>query len=107
MMTSRSTRATMALHLRFGRTRPAGRGPSGKMVRKRRESDPRHRINNLEAERDATKTNMLCGKPPTEPRYAEVPPVPTPAVVNPGRGGSIYENQAEMKRRPLAETTSS
>ena len=64
-------------------------------------------LNNLDAERDATKTNMLCGKPPTQPRYAKVPPVPTPAVVNPGRGGSIYENQAEMKRRALAETTSS
>ena len=65
------------------------------------------RLNNLETERDANATNMLCGEPPTEPRYTEVPPVPAPAVVSPGRGGSIYENQTQMKKRPLAETTNS
>ena len=47
---------------------------------------------------------MLRGTAPDAPRYADIPPVPMPDNPRMGTGGSIYENQTEMKRRPLAET---
>ena len=46
---------------------------------------------------------ILRGEPPTEPRYEEVPDVPTPEVVRPGLGGSIYESQTQMKQRLMAD----
>ena len=47
---------------------------------------------------------MLRGIAPDAPRYADIPPVPMPNNPRMGAGGSIYEKQTEMKRRPLAET---
>jgi len=41
---------------------------------------------------------MIRGQLPPEPRYADFPPVPRPAVVRQGRGGSIYEQQTHLGR---------
>jgi len=63
-------------------------------------------LNNLPTGPDALNTDMLRGESPTKPRYTDVPPVPAPTQVRPGRGGSIYESQTQMKRRPLATSSS-
>jgi len=43
--------------------------------------------------------NMLRGQAPAEPRWVEVPPVPTPEMVEAGFAGSIYESQRMLQRR--------
>ena len=45
--------------------------------------------------------NMLIGKAPDEPRWVEVPPVPTPKNAQTSRGGSIYESQTQLQQRFL------
>ena len=47
---------------------------------------------------DVYRIQMIRGALPTEPRYADIPPVPRPAVVRQGRGGSIYEQQTHLGR---------
>ena len=49
-----------------------------------------------EANNDA---NILRGEAPAEPRFVEVPPVPTPENPVEGRAGSIYETQTLLERR--------
>ena len=44
------------------------------------------------------RAQMIRGQLPPEPRYADFPPVPRPAVVRQGRGGSIYEQQTHLGR---------
>ena len=64
-------------------------------------------LKNFPADADAINANILRGEASAEPRYTDVPPLIEPAQVRPGRGGSIYESQTQLKRRILApaETT--
>ncbi len=43
--------------------------------------------------------NILRGQAPAEPRWVEVPPVPTPDTIETGLSGSIYESQKLLQRR--------
>lgn len=43
--------------------------------------------------------NMLRGEAPTEPRWIETPPIPTPDNIKQGLSGSIYESQKLLERR--------
>lgn len=43
--------------------------------------------------------NILRGEAPAEPRWVEVPPVPTPDTIEAGLAGSIYESQKLLQRR--------
>jgi phytanoyl-CoA hydroxylase len=43
--------------------------------------------------------NILRGEGPAEPRWVEVPPVPTPDTIETGLAGSIYESQKLLQRR--------
>ncbi len=43
--------------------------------------------------------NILRGQAPSEPRWVEVPPVPTPDTIETGLAGSIYESQRLLQRR--------
>lgn len=61
-------------------------------------------LKNMPTDLEAYNAFMLRGEPPTEPRWVDVPPVPTPDVVRPGLGGSIYESQTQMKQRLMAES---
>ena len=41
---------------------------------------------------------IIRGKPVDSPRHTDVPAVPEPAVIRPGRSGSIYESQTQLNR---------
>ena len=41
---------------------------------------------------------IIRGKPVAAPRHTDVPAVPEPEVIRPGRSGSIYESQTQLNR---------
>ena len=41
---------------------------------------------------------IIRGKPVAAPRHTDVPTVPEPEVIRPGRSGSIYESQTLLNR---------
>jgi ectoine hydroxylase-related dioxygenase (phytanoyl-CoA dioxygenase family) len=53
---------------------------------------------------DAFNAAILRGEPVREPRYADIPPVPRPATIRPGRSGSIYEQQTLLQQRLLGKS---
>ncbi len=61
-------------------------------------------IKSFPTDMDTFNADMIRGDAPAEPRYSEIPPIPEPETIHPGRGGSIYESQTQLRQRTLEET---